>query len=113
MGAVDAPLQRLQPIVLLQPLGSVALAAWNHDEFPFRQRRLLLRRTHIGPQDAAALDQGIGFQLDLLAKAAFLRLGWNIQAFAFHVELPAMIGTANAALLIAAEPKRNAPMGTE
>ena len=43
----------------------------HHGEFPFRQRRLLLGRAHIGPQHAAALDQRIGRELDLLAEAAF------------------------------------------
>ena len=37
-------------------------------ELPFRQRRLLVRRAHIGPQHGAALDQRIGFQLDLWQK---------------------------------------------
>ena len=82
-------------------------------ELPFRQRRLLLRRPHIGPQHAAALDQRIGFELDLLAEAAFLRLRRHVDALPGHVVFPAMIGAAQAGLLVAAEPQRDAAMGAE
>ena len=104
MGAVDAAFHRLEPIAFLQPLGGESLIRVDHDEFPLRRRGLLLRRPHICPQDAAAFDQRVGFQFYFLAKTAFLGLGRHIQAFAFHIVFPAMIGATNAAFLIAAEP---------
>ena len=52
-------------------------------------------------------------QLDLPGEAAFLGLGGHLDALAGHVELPAVIGAAQAALLVAAEPQRDAAMGAE
>ena len=85
----------------------------HHGEFPFRQRRLLLGRAHVGPQHAAALDQRIGLQLDLLAEAALLRLRRHVDALAGVVVFPAVIGAAQPVLLVAAEPQRDAAVGAE
>ena len=49
----------------------------------------------------AALHQRIGLELDLLAEAALARLGGNIDALAGHVVFPAVIGAAQAGLLVA------------
>src|SRR5262245_51187836 len=103
---IDAALHRLQPIAFLEALGDEALLGLHRREFPFRQWRLMLGRSHIGPQHAAALDQRIGAELDLARKAALLRLGGNLDALAAHIELPAMVRTADAAFLVAAEPQR-------
>ncbi len=110
---IDAALHRLQPVRFLHPLGDEALGIGNGGELPFRQRRLHLRRAHIGPQNAAALDQRIGLELDPLAEAAFLRLRRHLDALPGHVVFPAVIGTAQAGLLVAAEPQRHAAMGAE
>ena len=85
----------------------------HHGEFPLRQRRLLLRRAHVGPQHAAALDQRIGLQLDLLAEAALGRLRRHLDALAGVVVFPAVIGAAQPAVLVAAEPQRDAAVGAE
>ena len=85
----------------------------HHGELPLRQRRLLLGRAHVGPQHAAALDQRIGLQLDLLAVAAFARLGRHLDALAGVVVLPAVVGAAQAAVLVAPEPQRHAAVGAE
>ena len=110
---IDAALHGLQPVALLDALGDEALLRRHHREFPLRQRRRVLRRAHIGPQDAAALDQRIGFELDLLGEAAFLWLRRHLDALPSEVELPAVIGAAQSAFLVAAEPKRDAAMGTK
>ena len=110
---IDPALHGLQPIAFLQPLGNEALPVRHQRELPFRQRRLPVGRPHIGPEHPAALDQGIGPQLDLAGEAAFLGLGGDLDALAGHVELPAVIGAAQAALLVAAEPQRRAAVGTE
>ena len=113
VAGIDAALHRLQPVGFLQPLRDEALLARHGGEFPFRQRRLLVRRAHIGPQHAAALDQRIGGELDLLGEAALLRLRRHIHALAGHVVFPAVIGAAQAAFLVAAEPQRHAAVGAE
>src|SRR5258706_10947852 len=113
MAGIDAALERLQPVAFLQPLGDEAMGIRHGGEFPFGERRLFVRRTQIGPQDAAALDQRIGFQFDLLAEAALRRLRRNLDALPAHVVFPAVIGAAQAVLLVAAKPERYAAMGAE
>ena len=85
----------------------------HHGEFPLRQRRLLLGRAHVGPQHAAALDQRIGLQFDLLAEAALGRLRRHLDALAGVVVFPAVIGAAQPVLLVAAEPQRDAAVRAE
>ena len=113
VAGIDAAFHRLQPVALLQPLRHEAVARRHHGELPLRQRRLLLGRAHVGPQHAAALDQRIGLQLDLLAVAALARLGRHLDALAGVVVFPAVIGAAQPVVLIAAEPQRDAAMGAE
>ena len=75
--------------------------------------RLVRGFSHVGPQDAAALDQRIGCQLDALAVAALDRLGRDFDTLSGDVVFPAMIGAAQPVLLVAAEPERDAAMGAE
>src|SRR5262249_29259019 len=63
---------------------------------------------HIGPDHAAFLEARIGLELDLLAEAAFGRLRRHVDALPGHVVFPAVIGTAQPFLLVAAEPQRYA-----
>ena len=113
VAGVDAAFHRLQPVGLLKPLRHEAVRGRHHGEFPFRQRRLLLGRAHIGPQHAAALDQRIGLQFDLLAVAALARLRWHLDALPGVIVFPAVIRAAQAAMLVAAEPERHAAVGAE
>ena len=113
MAGIDAAFHRLQPVALLQALRHEAVARRHHGELPLRQRRLLLGRAHVGPQHAAALDQRIGLQLDLLAVAALGRLRRHLDALAGVVVLPAVIGAAQPVVLVAAEPQRDAAVGAE
>ena len=98
MARIDPALHRLQPVALLQPLGDEGLIGRDGRELPFRQRRLLVGRPHIGPQHRAALHQRVGLELDLLAEAAFARLGGNVDALAGDVVFPAVIGAAQPGL---------------
>ena len=110
---IDAALHRLQPIAFLETLRDEALLARHRAEFEFRQIGLAVFRPHIGPQDAAALDERIGGELDLLGVAALHRLRRHHEALAVHVEFPAVIGAAQPAFLVAPEPQRGAAMGAE
>src|SRR5262245_313004 len=101
---IDAAFHRLQPVALLEALGDETLLGLHRREFPFRQWRLMFGRSHIGPQDAATLDQRIRAQLDLAGEAALDRLRRNLDALTGDVEFPAMIRAANAALLVATKP---------
>src|SRR6516225_5436069 len=59
VAGIDSALHRLQPVAFLQALGDEGLTGRHRREFPFRQRRLLLRRAHIGPQHRPALHQRV------------------------------------------------------
>ena len=110
---IDAAFHGLQPVALLQPLRGEGLLRRHHREFPLRQRRLVVGRPHIGPQHVADLHQRVGGQLDLLAEAALNRLGRHVHALPIHIVFPAVIGAAQAGLLVAAEPQRHPAMGAK
>ena len=110
---IDAAFHRLQPVAFLQRLEMKHCSGGTDANSIFRQRRLLLRRSHIGPQHPAALHQRIGFQLDLLAEAALDRLRRHFDALPGMVVFPAVIGAAQPVLLVAAEPERDAAMRAE
>src|SRR5262249_36056000 len=61
---------------------------------------------HVGPDDAVALDAGIGARPNLRLEVALCRLGGHVDALATDVELPAVIDATEAILLIAAEEHR-------
>ncbi len=113
MAGVDAPLHRLQPVALLQPLGHEPLLARDQRELPLGQRRPPFRRSHVGPQHPATLDQRVRPDFDLLGEATLLGLGGNLHALPGHVELPAVIGATQPALLVTAEPQRCAAVRTK
>ncbi len=72
----------------------------------------LVRRTHVGPHEAAGLARRIGFVLHPFRNVAAGRLGRHLHDVAVHVEFPAMIEAAQPALLVAREDQRGAPMRT-
>ncbi len=113
MAGIDAAFHRLQPVAFLDALRHEALRVRHQREFPFRQGRPALRRPEMGPQHAATLDQRIGLELDPFGEAALHRLRRHLHALAVDVELPAVIGAAQPAFLVAAEPQRRPAMGTE
>ena len=113
VAGIDPALHGLQPVAFLQALGDEGLLGRHGREFPLRQRRLLVGRTHIGPQHRPPLHQRIGLELDLLAEAAFARLGGDVDALPGDVVFPAVIGAAQAGFLVASEPQRYAAVGTE
>ena len=111
---IDAAFHRLQPVAFLQALGMKHCSGGTEREFPFRQRRLLARAApYRSTAPPPRFDQRVGFQLDLLAEAALDRLGRHLDALAGDIVFPAMIGAAQAGLLVAAEPERNAAMRAE
>ena len=85
----------------------------HQSELVFGKPRLMLRRTHVGPKDAAAFDQGIRTQFDFRAKAGCFRLRRQFDTLPGHVVFPAVVRTAQTAFLVAAEPERYAAMRAE
>jgi hypothetical protein len=65
--------------------------------------RLVLRWTHVDPDDAAQLVGGIRLDADALFEVTVRRLAGHVDARASRVVLPAVIHAAQAALFVAAE----------
>ena len=74
------------------------------------QRRRLLARAHVGPDEARALGHLVGLGLDAVLEVLRRRHVRHVEAVAFDVELPAVIDAAQAAFLVAAEEQRGAAM---
>src|SRR5262249_7862894 len=98
---VDAALDRLQVIAFLQALGHVT--PLGRDTPPLQRGQLgpELTRAHVGPDYPGKLDAGIGFQTDAGTHAGLFGLGGQVYALPGHVVLPAVVGTTQAAFLVA------------
>ena len=107
---VDAALEALQPVALLDDLGDVAVRGRRLRPREVRQRRPVLRRSEVGPDDAARLRRRVGRGADLVREAQLLRLVHHVHAAAVDVELPAVVDAAQAAVLVAAEEERHEPV---
>src|SRR5262249_41644753 len=66
-------------------------------------------RAHVGPENAAKLDDGIRGRADLPRELMLVGLVHHVDALAVGVELPAVIDAAQAAGLVPAEEERHAP----
>ncbi len=102
VGGVDAALQALHPVAVLPFLGDVALRRRHQPHLELRQLGHRLARAHIDPDHVAPFARRIGEQLDRVLVGGFRRRGRQVDAVAVDVELPAMEGAAQAALLVAA-----------
>src|SRR5438270_179876 len=74
-----------------------------HVGFEIGQRRRVLARTQIGPDDAAALSGGIGVCFDLVPEVTFGGFIRHVDAGAIGGELPAVVDASEALLLVATE----------
>jgi len=89
---VDVAFEPLQPIAVALDAEQIALAVAEQHRLEHRQLRRLRPRAHVSPDQAVALDSGIGLGLDLLRKGLVLRHVRHVEAVAFDIELPAVIG---------------------
>src|SRR5690349_12039870 len=110
---IDAAFHRLQIVAFLQTLGDQALRRIHLGPLQRGWRRLHARRAHIRPDDSGLLDARVGFQLDVLAEAAFFRLRGQVNALPGHVVFPPMIRAAQSTLLVLPKPERDAAMRAE
>ena len=62
--------------------------------------------THVNPDQPAVDGRGVSRDANLVFEVAFGRFGRHVDAVAVDVEFPAVIDTANAALLVASEVER-------
>ena len=112
MAGVETTLERLEPVAFLDVPRDVAMRVRNRGPFEVGESGLFLRRSHVGPHDAAALDARVGSDADLVHEAAAGRLARHVDALALDVEFPAVIDAAQPAFLVAAEEQGRRAMGT-
>ena len=113
VGRVDAAFQRLQPVALLDVLGYVAVGVRHGGPLELRRRRRMLLRPHVSPDDAAQLHGGVGGGGHLGREVAVGGFVHHVGALAVDVEFPAVIHAAQAAFLVASQPQRRQPVGTQ
>ena len=97
MHRVDADFERLQPVAVDHALEGEGVGGRRDEAVEIRKCRRLAR-AEIGPQDAALLDQRIGFLLEVGAEIAVVGLGGRLQDFAIDVEQPAVKRAAEPAV---------------
>ena len=98
---IDADLQRLQPVAVPVALEGEGVGVRRGEAVEMRERGRLAG-AQPGEQDPASLGHGIRALPDVLAHPAALRLAGRLQAFAGHVEQPAVERAAHAAVFPAA-----------
>src|SRR5687768_9526725 len=103
MSGVNAALDCLGVIAVLNVPRDVPMALWHSHPLELRQLRLQLARTHVGEQNSCRLLDRVRRYLDLVLEDAVFILRGHVDAVTFNVELPAMVCAAQTAFLIAAE----------
>jgi hypothetical protein len=109
---VEGALARLRPVALLELLRDEAVRRRQQRELDVRQRRLLPGGPEIGPHEVAPLARRIRAGTHLVAEAALGGHRRHVHAAPVHVELPAVVGAAQAALLVPAEEQVGAAVRT-
>src|SRR5579864_1771213 len=112
MAGVDAALQSLHPVVLLDVSGDDALLRWDKRPLWPRQSRTFLGRTHIDPDDASGFLGRIRRGSDFVLEVGFGWLIGHIDARAVGGELPAVVDTSDATFFVSAEEQGSATVGT-
>ena len=112
MGGINASFQALEPVALLNDLGHVAMCLGHLRPGEIGRRRLQLRWSHVGPENAADFHCRVGRGTNLLLEMQFFGLVHHVDTAALNVELPAVVDTAQATRFIAAKKQRYPPMRT-
>ena len=108
MRGVDVALERLQPVAFALDEEHVALVLGQQDRLEARQRRRRLALAHVGPDQAVALEHLVALRLDPLGERLVGGNVRHVDAVAVDVELPAVVGAADALVLVAPEEQRRA-----
>jgi hypothetical protein len=112
MRGVDGAFHRLHPVAVLPFLRDVAVRGRHQRHLQRRQLRHVGGRAHIGPDHVAPFPHRIGFDADQVLGVEIGIGGRHVDASALGVEFPAVIDTADAAFLVAAEPEIGAAVRT-
>jgi hypothetical protein len=110
---VDVAFERLHVIAVPMGQRDVAVIALAHDRLDFRQRRrVVLPLTEIGKDQPPGFTGFVGHGR---SARRILRLVFQVrlvETFAVHIEFPAVISAANAAMLITSEEQRGTAVRT-
>jgi hypothetical protein len=103
---VDASLQALNPVVLLDIATHDALLWWDQHPLWPRQRRAFFIRPHIDPDNATGFLGGIRRRWNFMLEVRLGGLVWHVDAGAVDVELPAVIDAEQSCFLVPSEEQR-------
>src|SRR5579859_4131448 len=103
VAGVDAALQTLRPVVLLDVPTDDALLGWDQRSLWARQRRTFISGPHVDPDDATGLFGRIRGGSDFLPEVRLRWLVGHVNARAVDVELPAVIDAAEPVFLVSSE----------
>ena len=111
MYGIDAALDRLKPVGLLQPLGDMEVALWLSGPFEAGHRGLLILWSQVGPDDPTHLHRRIGGDANTLVEVVLRQNVGHFDALPRDVVLPAVEHAPKPVFLVAAQPQGCPPMG--
>ena len=100
MRGVELAFEVLEVIAKLQPLGHEELIVVEKGPLELGEFGDLVARAHVDPDEATGLVHLVGKRADGFFVLRVRRLGRLLEADAFGVELPAVVGAADALLLV-------------
>ena len=113
MAGVDAALERLEPVALLDALRDERVALRQERPLQRGQGRGRARRPHVGPDHSSLVDAGVGDVTHLRREARLRGLTGHLQTLPVQAVLPAVIDAAHARVLHTAEVQRSKPVRAE
>src|SRR6185437_6138713 len=113
MRRIEVAFDALEIIAVLIHLDDEEMRRLELEPGEAREGRHLVRRAHVGPDDAARLAHRISLVANGLSQFAVRRLGGRFQNRAALAQLPAVIETPQPADLVARVKERSPPMRTE
>ena len=110
MRRVDLAFQYLRPVAVDPHFGGADLGVARRRESRRFKVAHFVGRAHVAPDKPAGFACRIGFMLHAVGYEAVGRLRRHLDDVAVYVELPAVIEAAQAAILVAREHQRGAPV---
>src|ERR1700730_6557081 len=113
VAGVDAALEGLEPVALLDALRDERVDLRQERPLQRGQGRGRARRPHVGPDHSPLVDAGVGDVTHLRGEARLRGLAGHLQTLPVQAVLPAVIDAAHARVLHAAEGQRGKPVRAE
>ena len=113
MNGIEASLEGLEPVALLQRLRHVQVRGRLASPFEPGRRRQVFGRAHVRPDHSPRLLRRIRRDPHLVFELVLRQLVGHLHARALEVELPAVEHAPQAVLLVASEPQRRPSVRTK